>query len=113
MRAPSARSPVRPSARSNVIPLFRLPWRTRRQIASDVDAELRFHLETAVAELVARGWERDEARREALRRFGDLDDARRYINDMDRGTEAAHRRSEWMRDFWQDLLYAGRTLRKS
>src|SRR5205085_1750266 len=67
----------------------------------------------ALHRLGARGWTRETAEHEALRRFGDVDDARTYCDTMDRGTEAALRRSDWMRDLWQDLLYAGRTLRKS
>ena len=35
--------------------MFRFPWRTRTQIAHDVDDELRFHLDMQIEELVARG----------------------------------------------------------
>ena len=35
--------------------LFRLPWRTKRQIRADVDEELRFHLDMRVDGLVALG----------------------------------------------------------
>jgi hypothetical protein len=30
-------------------PLFRFPWRSRRQIARDLDAELAFHIDMRVA----------------------------------------------------------------
>src|ERR1043166_9228054 len=49
--------------------LPRLPWRSVR---ADVDDELRFHIETATAELIARGIAPGEARAEAERRFGAL-----------------------------------------
>ena len=91
--------------------LFRLPWRTRRQIGEDVDEELRFHLDMRVAELRRLGMSADAARAEALRQFGDLEDARHYITAVDRETEAAHRRSEYMSDLRHDLVYAFRKLR--
>src|SRR5690349_980750 len=64
-----------------------------------------------VDELVALGLTPDAARAQAMREFGDIDDARRYIGAVDRDTEAAQRRSELMRDLWQDITYAARKLR--
>ncbi|HKW11506.1 MAG TPA: ABC transporter permease [Gemmatimonadaceae bacterium] len=93
--------------------LFRLPWRTRRQIGDDVDEELRFHIDMRVDELHALGLTPDAARAEAMRQFGDIDDARHYITAVDRATEAAHRRSEYMGDLRQDLVYAVRKLRSA
>ncbi|HEY7236593.1 MAG TPA: ABC transporter permease [Gemmatimonadaceae bacterium] len=93
--------------------LFRLPWRTRRQIGDDVDEELRFHIDMRVEELRALGLSPDAARAEAMRQFGDIDDARHYITAVDRATEAAHRRSEYMGDLRQDIVYAVRKLRSA
>src|SRR5213078_1859487 len=93
--------------------LFRLPWRTRRHIREDVDEELRFHLDMRVEELRALGMSADAARSEAMRQFGDLEDARHYITAVDRATEAAHRRSEYMADVRQDIIYAARKLRSA
>jgi len=90
---------------------FRLPWRTRRQIRADLETELAFHLDMRVDALVAAGLPYDAARAQAMREFGDIDDARRYIGAVDTDTEAAQRRSEYMRDLWQDVTYAARTLR--
>jgi predicted permease len=90
---------------------FRLPWRTSRQIRSDVDEELGFHLDMRVDALIALGMTRDDARARALREFGDLEDARRYIGAVDRGIEATQRRNDYMRDLWQDIGYAARKLR--
>jgi predicted permease len=90
-----------------------LPWRTRRHIRDDVDEELRFHLDMRVEELRALGRSADAARAEAMRQFGDLEDARHYITAVDRATEAAHRRSEYMGDLRQDIIYAVRTLRSA
>src|SRR4029079_18274411 len=50
---------------------------------------------------------------EAMRQFGDLEDARHYITTVDRATEAAHRRSEYMADLRQDITYAVRKLRSA
>ena len=91
--------------------LFRLPWRSRRQIGADVDEELQFHLDMRAAELRSLGMPADAARAEAIRQFGDLDDARQYINTVDRATEAAQRRTELMGDLRHDIVYAIRKLR--
>jgi predicted permease len=91
--------------------LFRLPWRTERQIGADVDEELRFHLDMRVDEFRALGMSADAARNEAERQFGDVEEARRYIAGVDRATEAAYRRTEFMGDLRQDIVYAVRKLR--
>lgn len=91
--------------------LFRLPWRTARQIRADVDEELRFHIDMRVDALMAEGHSWSDARARALREFGDLDDARQYMGAMDRTIEAAQRRSEYMSDFLTDVVYALRKLR--
>ncbi|MGH9886118.1 MAG: permease prefix domain 1-containing protein, partial [bacterium] len=90
---------------------FRLPWRTGIQIRRDVDEELGFHLDMRVESLVGAGLTPDAARRQALREFGDLEDARRYIGAVDRDIEAAQRRSDYMNDLVQDVVYAARKLR--
>jgi putative ABC transport system permease protein len=91
--------------------LFRLPWRTARQIRDDVEEELGFHLDMRAAELVALGVSPRDAQAQATREFGDLDDARRYIGAVDRDIEAAQRRSDFMNDLWHDVGYAVRKLR--
>ena len=98
---------------SNRSKLFRLPWRSRRQIRDDVDTELAFHLDMRADALVAAGYAADSARERALHEFGDLDDARRYIGALDAATEAAQRRSDLMSDLRQDLTYAMRTMRSA
>ena len=91
--------------------LFRLPWRTPRQIRSDVDEELSFHVDMRIDALIALGKSPDEARAQTVREFGDLEDARRYMGAVDNDIEAAQRRSELMIDLKQDLVYALRKLR--
>src|SRR6185369_11021351 len=87
--------------------------RTSRQIRADVDDELRFHLDMRVEELVTLGMSPDAARREAMRQFGDLEDARRDITRTDRFIEAAQRRSEYVSELRQDFIYALRKFRSS
>ncbi|HEY6830651.1 MAG TPA: ABC transporter permease [Gemmatimonadaceae bacterium] len=92
---------------------FRLPWRTRQQIRTDVDDELAFHLDMRIDALVDAGLSRDQARAQAIREFGDIDDARAYIRAVDNDIEAARRRSDYMSDLRSDILYAFRKLRGS
>ena len=87
---------------------FRFPWRTRTQIARDVDDELRFHLDMQIEALVARGMTRRAARREALRQFGDLDDTKRYCRTVDGAAEQKARRAMYLDELRQDLRYAVR-----
>jgi predicted permease len=63
--------------------VFRLPG-SRRRADSDVDAELHFHLDGRIDELVEREHlSRDEAEREARRRFGNYDAYRREARAID------------------------------
>ncbi|HXE60959.1 MAG TPA: ABC transporter permease [Gemmatimonadaceae bacterium] len=99
-----ARTPVRS---------FRFPWRSRADIARDVDTELGFHLEMRVRELIARGMDPEAAHRAASAEFGDLEGTRAYCRAADargdRAVRAADRLTEWR----QDARYAWRTLRRS
>jgi putative ABC transport system permease protein len=71
----------------------------------DLDAELRFHVDQAIAQNLARGMGREEARRAALFEFGGV----AAISEECR--EA--RRVNWFHDLLQDSRYAARILRKS
>lgn len=93
--------------------LFNFPWRSRRRIATDVENELAFHMDSRVQELVASGLSLDDARRRALVEFGDVDDARRYMLTIDREIESSQRRREHLRDFLADVRYAGRRMRSA
>lgn len=65
--------------------VFRLPS-SRNRIDADLDAELRFHLEGRIEELIEReGLSREAAEREARRRFGDYDDYRSQAHAIDDG----------------------------
>jgi predicted permease len=71
----------------------------------DLDDELRFHLESEVDDLVARGVPADQARRRALAGFGGVQQVKEQVRDT------WHVRT--LRDAGQDLRYAARTLRRA
>ena len=50
----------------------------------DLDHEIRFHIEERVRRLMAEGWEEADARAEALRRFGSVDQVRAGMARQDR-----------------------------
>ena len=93
--------------------LFRFPWRSRRQVAADVDEELRLHIQQAAQDLRAQGWPAGEARLEAERRFGDMEFTRKYCRDEDVRREREKRRMTVLDELKQDLRYALRSLRVS
>jgi putative ABC transport system permease protein len=94
--------------------IFRFPWRTRTQIRRDLDEELDFHLDMRAAELTStRGLAPDDARREAIHEFGDVDYTRRYCLDLDTRSERMTRRTEWLDDLRKDTTHAWRALRRT
>jgi putative ABC transport system permease protein len=89
------------------------PRRSRDRIRTDLDDELRFHLDMRAAELIAGGVSESEARSQAEREFGDVELTRRYCRQLDESGERAVRRREQLADSWHDLLHAARVLRRS
>jgi putative ABC transport system permease protein len=82
-------------------------------VREDVDAELQFHMEMHLRDLIGAGRSPVLAREEAERRFGELRAVRDACIAIDtRRRERVHRR-EVMGDMLQDLRFAFRTLRKS
>ena len=77
----------------------------RRDADSELDSELRFHLDRQITANVAAGMPPDEARRSALREFGGVEELKEECRDM--------RKVSWLQDFAQDLRYGIRTLSKS
>jgi predicted permease len=93
--------------------LFRLPRRSRGQVADDVEEELRHHLEETAQALNAAGWSMAEARQEARRQFGDLDYTRNYCRAEDMRRVQEKRRMTFFEELKQDLRYSLRSLRVS
>jgi putative ABC transport system permease protein len=82
----------------------------RRSVKSEVDEEITLHLDMRVGELIAGGMSREEARREALRQFGDLEATREYCLRQDEQRENDMQRALWLQDFTQDLRIGVRSL---
>ena len=79
----------------------------------EVDDEFAFHLDMRTRELIADGWTPDAARREALRLFGDLDDARSYCRELTERRERHMMRIQRLDGLRQDLAFALRSLRRA
>jgi putative ABC transport system permease protein len=94
-------------------PTFRLPWRSARRILDDFDDELQFHCEMRARELAEQGMSEADARREALREFGDLDALRRTCLAEDRRADLSERRAAWLEDLRHDLAHACRAVRRT
>ncbi len=82
----------------------------RRSVKSDVDEELNLHLEMRIGDLIAGGMAPDDARREALRQFGDLESTRQYCRQQDEQREDVMQRTLMFQDFMQDLRIGIRSL---
>ncbi len=82
---------------------FRALWAALRR-RSDLSEELESHLRMAVADRVARGETPEDARREAMREFGNVP----LIADVTRERWGGI----WAEDFLQDVRYGWRTLLK-
>jgi predicted permease len=93
--------------------IFQFWRRSRAMIRRDVDDELAFHLQARTEALIANGRPPDEARATAMAEFGDLDDARHYLRQVDADIEHQRRRRDSMSYLRQDLAYGLRTLRRA
>jgi putative ABC transport system permease protein len=88
----------------------RRPW---RDVDRDVDDELSFHLEMRTRDARTRGLDAAAARREAERRFGDVERIRRDVRAIDEQVIRGRRRQSMWRDLSQDISYAIRGLRRT
>jgi predicted permease len=82
-------------------------------IQRDIEAELRFHLESRIEDLVKQGMSRDTARAQALAEFGDVDQVRDGLREIDRRVALRRDRRERLDAILSDLRYAARSLRRS
>ncbi len=99
-----------PNIRPGIRRLFRLAGRSDAN--READDEIRLHLQLRIDELVASGMSPDEARAEAERRFGSVDEERaRFAADARRRDDRVRFR-EWFESVAQDARYALRTLRR-
>ncbi|MEO8431148.1 MAG: ABC transporter permease [Acidobacteriota bacterium] len=77
----------------------------RRRVETELDEELRFHLEQQIDEGIAAGLTPEEARAQAMRAMGGLDQRKEEMRDA--------RRVHWLTDFVDDVRYATRSLRRT
>ncbi|MGQ0639651.1 MAG: ADOP family duplicated permease [Gemmatimonadaceae bacterium] len=89
--------------------LFRLPF-SRARVQRDVDTELAFHILGRIEELMARGMSRQDAEREAQRRFGDPAAVAHEVARIDVETHKRRVVTERLSAFARDLRYALRGL---
>lgn len=85
----------------------------RPNVAADVDEELAFHVSMRIERNLALGMSADDARREALRRFGDLTLVRHELVSHDERRQQSEGRREYLMDFVQDLRFGLRSLRRA
>jgi putative ABC transport system permease protein len=78
-------------------------WR-RNKLEEQLERELRFHLDQHANDLMARGCDPEEARRQARLALGGPEQVKEECRDA-RGTR-------WLEDLWQDFRYALRNLRR-
>jgi len=86
-------------------------WRS--DPAADVSDELRFHLESRIAENLAAGMSAVDARRAAAERFGDVGAVERSLASLTRERETVERRVAWRQVVLQDFRYAVRQLARN
>jgi predicted permease len=89
---------------------FRFPWRSRRQIAAEVESELAFHLGMRAAALEAQGMARDVAEAQARAEFGDVEFTRDYCRTQDEAGERVMQWSDRLESTWYDVRHAVRSL---
>lgn len=100
--------------RNGVRRLFELVVRRPAAAGADADAELGSLLDEHIQHLIARGRLPEDARAEALRSLGgSLAHARAQLRSSAELRERRLRRHEWLADFFADVRYTLRTLRRS
>lgn len=77
----------------------------RSEMETEMDTELRFHMEAYADDLTRKGVSSEEALRRARLEFGGVEKAKEECREA-RGVS-------FLETFWQDLRYGARTLRKS
>jgi predicted permease len=93
-------------------------WTRFRQLfglepLADVDAELAFHVEMRVRELIEQGETPERARQLALRRFGDYEGARDECVAINQRRRRHMQRTQFITELRQDIGYAFRMLRRT
>jgi predicted permease len=90
--------------------LLRVPGSAARQAARDIEEEVSVHLDMRTEELMAEGMSEEEARREAVRAFGDPERAKRDLMAPERRRLRRVRAGEWLSDVARDVRHSARSL---
>src|ERR1700739_3887541 len=87
--------------------IFRRVWNlfSRSRVDRGIEAELQSHIEMRIADNLAAGMSQEEARRNALLKFGNLTVMRERVTDADAALA--------LDSVWADIRYALRQLRRS
>ncbi|HJQ22072.1 MAG TPA: ABC transporter permease [Gemmatimonadaceae bacterium] len=85
----------------------------RPNARADVDEELAFHIEMRVQRNLALGMTAEQARADALDRFGDVARVRDQLVSHDTRKQTVSERKEYVSDFAQDLRFGWRSLRRA
>jgi putative ABC transport system permease protein len=86
---------------------FRLPG-TRTRVQAEASEELRFHIEGRIDDLMARGMSREDAERDAWRRFGDPARWESELRAIDHATVRQRDWREGLHAVGRDIAYAVR-----
>jgi ABC-type antimicrobial peptide transport system, permease component len=82
-----------------------------RSVESEVDDEMRFHIQTRIDELMLTGLSHVDAESVAMREFGNLGDARKQLATIDRRRARRGAWREWIASAAQDARFSLRALR--
>jgi predicted permease len=82
-------------------------------VEDEVGSELDFHIEMRTRELIAAGMDPARARADAVARFGDLGQVQHTLQRIGRRRDRRERRTEWLAEARQDVVYALRQLRRT
>ena len=96
---------MRPEHWIYTIPLRMRSLFKRRQVDSELSDEIRDHIDRRAQELIAKGIAPNEARYAALREFGGVTKTAELCRET--------RKVNWLQDFFQDIRYGLRVLRKN
>src|SRR5205809_3777561 len=82
-----------------------LNWFRLRKLESELDRELKYHIDRRVSDLILSGLPEPEARRQAALELGGITQVREEVRDI--------WLTRWLRDFAYDLRFSGRSLLRS
>ncbi|HEY4216113.1 MAG TPA: ABC transporter permease [Gemmatimonadaceae bacterium] len=101
------------SALSRIRRAFRIPVFTKRQLEREMDDEIAFHIEARAERLRREGMSAEEARAEAVRRFGDAESVRYECVDVDQVELRRSRMLTFIDDLRGDVRFAWRSLKRA